>query len=382
MPRRISIRKIIQTLVTIVAVAGCAVAMISADRAHSRRKIKGVQLQVKSPSGVHFLTEEAVRSMLFASRHINPLGMSIEQLNERSMEAILRANPWVRDAQIWTDAGCVMHIILTQRVPLVRIFEEDGNSYYLDAALQAMPLSSQYSHYVPVVTGVPKLGADSAAMVVKGRITGLVQRIAQDTFWNAQVSQIEMRIDGGFELIPVLGRQRIILGDTARLREKLDNLFAFYRQIQNKVGWDKYKTLDLRYAGQVVASPSLPWKAPVDKAISNMSWLQAIMDNAPANAAQLGGDAAAFADSSAAPSSPAPSKLSIPVAAVKTHVGVKPAPAKPSANPHTLVTGTKKPVNQSAARPVKPRLPARSASTLKNTSHHQQNTPPNAATNR
>jgi cell division protein FtsQ len=79
----------------------------------------------------------------------------------------------------------------------------------------------------------------------------------------------------------VLGRQRIIIGDTARLDEKLQNLLAFYKQVQNKVGWDQYRSIDLRYAGQVVASPALKWKAPVDRAISNINWLKAIMETAP-----------------------------------------------------------------------------------------------------
>ncbi|MBS1689581.1 MAG: hypothetical protein JSS96_12715, partial [Bacteroidetes bacterium] len=72
--------------------------------------------------------------------------------------------------------------------------------------------------------------------------------------------------------------QRILLGDTARLAEKFDNLFLFYKNILNRVGWDKYETLDLRFKDQVVASPALPWKAPVDKAMSNMNWVKSIID--------------------------------------------------------------------------------------------------------
>ncbi len=376
MARRVSIRKIVQTLVTLVAVTGCALAMISADRQAARRKVKGVGMVVHSPSGVRFLTEDAVRTMLFSGRHIQPEGLELARLDERSMEAILRANPWVRDAQVYTDAERLMHISVTQRVPLVRIFEEDGNSYYVDAELKTMPLSTKYTHYVPVVTGVAKLGLDSVATVVKGTIVGLVHFIGKDTFWNAQVSQIDMRADGGFELVPVLGKQRIIIGDTARLREKLDNLFAFYKQVQNKVGWDKYNTLDLRYQGQVVASPSLPWKAPVDRAISNMNWLNAIMENAPKNAAQLGGDASAYADSMATP--PAP-QVAVP----------KPIPDKPPAVKPALPKIVK-PVPQAAHKTAKAALPAAAKGkqkplnkpATKNTPRHNQNTAVHAATKR
>ena len=64
----------------------------------------------------------------------------MDQVDERAMEAILQSNPWVKDAQVFTDAARVLHVSVTQRVPVVRIFEQDGNSYYLDAALQAVGL--------------------------------------------------------------------------------------------------------------------------------------------------------------------------------------------------------------------------------------------------
>src|SRR6478672_8069877 len=117
--RRISIRKIIQTLVTLVAVAGCALAMISADKQQAHRKVQGIQLIVKSPAGVGFLTDGAVRRMLFTDRHIDPGALKLAQVNERSMEAILGANPWVKDAQVYTDAERIIHITVTQRIPAV-----------------------------------------------------------------------------------------------------------------------------------------------------------------------------------------------------------------------------------------------------------------------
>jgi cell division protein FtsQ len=371
--RRISIRKIIQTLVTLVAVAGCALAMISADRQQAHRKVKGVQLIVKSPAGVRFLTDDAVRNMLFTSRHVDPAALTLAQVNERSMEAILRTNPWVKDAQVYTDAERIMHIILTQRVPLVRIFEEDGNSYYLDAALQAMPLSAQYTHYTPVITGVPKLGSDSGSKVVKGKIVGLVQHIKNDTFWNAQVSQIDMSRDGRFELIPVLGKQRIIVGDTSRLQQKLDNLFAFYKQVQNKVGWDKYNILDLRFEGQVVASPSLPWKAPVDRALTNINWVQAIMDNAPKQV-QLGGDAGDALDNASAPP-PSPLETDADVAASQAQQAIKPPPVTPLPAPPVKVTQPK-PMTQATHKDPKPKPPSvkKTSKPTKPQQHLQTNT--------
>ena len=106
----------------------------------------------------------------------------------------------------------------------------------------------------------------------------LVRTIQADTFWNAQISQIIIDSDYSFELMPVLGQQRIIFGDTSRMKEKFSNLFSFYKKVLNRIGWDKYDMLDVRFKGQVVASPSLPYKGPVDKATANMNWISSIVE--------------------------------------------------------------------------------------------------------
>jgi hypothetical protein len=52
--RKISVRKVIQTLVTLVAVTGCTMAMMSADRLHRQRTVRDVQLRIQSTGGVQF----------------------------------------------------------------------------------------------------------------------------------------------------------------------------------------------------------------------------------------------------------------------------------------------------------------------------------------
>ena len=358
--RKISVRKIIQTLVTLLVVSGCTVAMLSADRRQSTQRIKDVQLRVLSTNKVHFLTEDMVNDMLFTARHINPKNLSVKKVDERSMEAILKSNPWVGEAQVYTDNERVMHITVSQRVPVVRLFENDGNSYYLDAALKAMPISKAYTHYTPVVTGVPPLRQDSVSTAKKGEIVNLVQWIGKHPFWNAQISQVSMRPDGGFELMPVLGKQRIILGDTSRLEDKLNNLFAFYKQIQNKLGWDKYNTIDLRYADQIVASPSLPWKAPAQK-LSTIDWVKGIIDSAPAKTDLLGGDAAANADQvDNAAQQPVPAPAA-PKPATPAQVVPKPQPAHAHAVPTrpAAKAAQTKPIVPQAKPKVPPKLKAK-----------------------
>jgi cell division protein FtsQ len=279
--------------------------------------------------------------MLFTRRHINPKNLKLSGVDMRRMEKLARTNPWVASAQAYVDNRRVLHVRVTQRVPVVRLFGRDGSSHYLDTALKTLPVSVGYAHYIPVVTGVPSLLDDSAGRAMKGQIVGLVNRISRDSFWNAQVAEIAVSPDGrGFELVPVLGSHRILLGDTGRLDAKLKGLFSFYKGVLNRVGWDKYTILDVRYRGQVVASPALAWKAPVDRAATNMNWVKTILGEEPTattSASSTVSTSSAAAMQAARTTSPA----AVPLATPQTHPVSTPA-ARPAAAPNAGQTPFRK----------------------------------------
>lgn len=279
--RKISIRKILQTLLTLTVVAGCVLAVTSANKAAKKTLIRTVDIRITNSKQLGFLDEQLVKELLLKNRHIDFQAMAIETLDLHQMENIARSNPWVSDAEVFIDNQHDLHIRLTQRKPVLRIFQTNGNSYYIDSMLNVVPLSTRYVHYTPVITGMPPLNNDSIGQKWKAEALYLSSRIEKDPFWKAQVTQININNEGKYELIPVLGKHHILLGDTSRLEEKLTNLLSFYKNVLNKVGWDRYELLDARFAGQVVASPAIQWKVPVDRALSNMNWVQAIIENSP-----------------------------------------------------------------------------------------------------
>ncbi len=299
--RKISIRRILQLLVTIIVSAGSVIAITSASKIENAKKINGIDVQIKNDK-YHFVDKQQILDMLISNRHIDTAHLTMDKLDIHSMEKIVTANPWIADAQVFVDNSHILHVFATQRVPVARVFEQNGSSYYIDATTYTMPLSTKYVYYTTVVTNVPELRDDSMSNALKAEIITLVRHIAADTFWNAQTSQIILDSDYSFELVPVLGNQRIILGDTSRLNEKFNDLFLFYKNVLSKIGWDKYDMLDVRFKGQVVASPSLPWKAPVDKAMSNMNWVKSIIDEGAKENADDNNDNVAIANK---PSEPA-----------------------------------------------------------------------------
>jgi cell division protein FtsQ len=224
----------------------------------------------------HSLEQKKIMDLAIHKRNIDIVHTPVSKLDVRGIERAIETDPWVQNAQVYIDIERVMHIEVTRRVPVARLFRADGVSYYIDSTLHTMPLSDDYTYYTNVVTNVPDLGDDSAGVGLKKQIVRLAHFINTDSFWSAQVSQIAIDSAGMFELTPVIGEQKILLGDTTRLAGKFANVMVFYKNVLNRIGWDKYQTLDVRFQDQVIASPSLPYKGPVDKAISKMNWITSI----------------------------------------------------------------------------------------------------------
>jgi cell division protein FtsQ len=76
-------------------------------------------------------------------------------------------------------------------------------------------------------------------------------------------------------MIPVVGNHLVRLGNGDNIDKKFHRLMVFYQQVLSKTGFDRYKLIDVQYAGQVVASKyagdpkvdSIQFKKNVEKLI-------------------------------------------------------------------------------------------------------------------
>jgi len=85
-------------------------------------------------------------------------------------------------------------------------------------------------------------------------ITTMAKFIYNDPFWMAQAAQVDITPERNFEMIPVVGNHVIKLGNGENIDQKFHRLFIFYKQVLSKTGFDKYKVIDVQYAGQVIGS--------------------------------------------------------------------------------------------------------------------------------
>ena len=191
-----------------------------------------------------FMTEQI--ALKYIEQHnfsFDSVALSNFYLNE--LEVAFLQHPAVKNAQVYSNQEGVININLQQRKAVVRI-KTDNTDYYLDEQGMKMPLSSEYTPRVLVVTGEVNESNHSS-------IFSFVERINKDKFWKSQITQVHFN-NMEVIIIPRVGSQKIHFGTLTDVNKKLGNLYQFYKQAMPVKGWQTYSEISLAYNNQIVCT--------------------------------------------------------------------------------------------------------------------------------
>jgi cell division protein FtsQ len=221
-----------------------------------------MEISIDRPNKNFFVMEDDVRNMVLNLGYGE--GMRIDLVDVAHLEKLLNNNSSIGYAEVYSTIDGVLKIELSQRNPILRVFTEYGDSYYIDENGWMMPLSDKFTSRVLVANGAVKtsfsMGYDMNIMDLKQedqRLKDLYQLasfINNDSFLKAQIVQIYVKENGDLELIPRVGNQEIIFGKAENIKQKFDKLMVFYKQGLSKTGWNGYKRINLKYNNQVVCT--------------------------------------------------------------------------------------------------------------------------------
>lgn len=235
-----------------------AVLVISAVEKKKGTVVSEVLIDIQQLEvGYSLINSEDVLMIIENSFGYTLTGMPIGGIDVERVERVLKANAFVDEATVYIDAINKVHIKLSQREPILRVIDKNGLTYYLDRAGGKVPWSKHYTPRVLVATGNIR-PYDDDYLTKRGQhvlkdLYHLTQRIMEDPFLEPLVEQIYVAKNGTYQFIPKVGDQKIILGDMSRLEEKILYLKNFYKEGLSYKGWQKYKTINLTFKGQVVA---------------------------------------------------------------------------------------------------------------------------------
>ena len=211
-----------------------------------RNKEKKVHdLDIKFVNGDNlFITYETVNKLLIQN-YANIKSQPKETIILNKLESVLESNDMIDKADAFVTIDGQLCVSLKQRTPIARVNDE-GVSYYIDSKGLKMPLSSNYSARVPVVSGVKGLDISEAFL--------LANYVFKDDFLRQQIIGINQKSNKEFVLKTRIGGQKIIIGGLNNMDEKFKKLKAFYHSKLEDKTLNEYRTINLMFDRQVVCT--------------------------------------------------------------------------------------------------------------------------------
>jgi cell division protein FtsQ len=135
---------------------GVLTLLIAAVGKQKRNTCKDYVISIKGNDESLFLSNEEVLKTLKTATNGNIKGQSKKSFNLLRLENLLKENQWVKDAQLYFDNKDILHVSVTERKPIARIFTSSGKTFYIDDEAQKMKLSARRVAVLPVFTGFPE----------------------------------------------------------------------------------------------------------------------------------------------------------------------------------------------------------------------------------
>lgn len=228
------------------------------DPDESEKTCRVVKINIADKNTNGFLDVKEIKRLL-QKQDMWPYLKRMDDINPREIEDMLVSSPFINTAECYKSKDSLVHIEVTQRLPVIRIKSDDGTDYYLDDHGGEVPNASYNSDLI-IATGrfSKNFAKESLAM--------LAQTITDDKFWNAQIEQINVLSNGGIELVPRVGEHIVYIGQLPQSKDKderkallesfvsdrLHRLELFYKYGLTKTGWNKYGYINLEFDNQII----------------------------------------------------------------------------------------------------------------------------------
>jgi len=258
MLKKINWRSILYGFLWLISLSGLITLMSFIEIKKSSLKCKDVKVLL--PGKFNFIERDEVDRILMQSAGAM-VGTDLNEINIHKLENALKANPFIEFAKVYADMTGIIYVQIRQREPVIRVVNMANLHFYIDANGNKIPLSDNYTAKVLVASGFIEEDFNGRVDTLKTQMARDLYRTALyikgDTLWDNQIEQLFVDLKGDIEMVPRVGSQKIILGSADSLQTKFKNLLVFYKKAIPKVGWDTYKTINLKYANQIVCEKNM-----------------------------------------------------------------------------------------------------------------------------
>jgi cell division protein FtsQ len=191
-----------------------------------------------------FITEATVSKLLIVNQE-SVTEQSKEIIDLNVLETALNSNPMIKKAEVFMSVNAELSAEIEQKRPIARV--NTNASYYIDDEGSYMPLSSNYSARVPLVTGNIK----------KNDLTTVFQfakTVDEDEFLKKHVIEIHQNDDKTIDFKIRKSDFTVHLGTLKMLNKKINNFKAFYQKGLKDNILNNYNLVNLKFDKQVICT--------------------------------------------------------------------------------------------------------------------------------
>ncbi|MEX0813667.1 MAG: hypothetical protein WD048_15725 [Chitinophagales bacterium] len=236
----------------------CAVVLLGAAiSTHRSSTVNDLKINIDYDSGLFFIKENEIQNKINALMEDSLQNITLRELPVAEIEAVLEENPFIKNAEVYSNIAGNLIVKVQQRNPVLRVINKQGVSFYIDDNAQTMPLSPNFTARVPVATGNIDLKIeqnDTLQQMKQKQLFDLIAFIRSEPFWNAQTEQIYVNENNDFELIPKLEDHVFLLGSTENLEAKFRRMNIFYKEVLKNQKSDQFKIINVKFNNQIICS--------------------------------------------------------------------------------------------------------------------------------
>lgn len=221
-----------------------------------------ITVNVLDSAESRYVTKSTVINYIYNNSEVDIIGNQFRNINLAEIENKLNENYFIKNAEVFRSRNGIIEVKIIQRKPIARIYNSEGENFYIDEDGYFLPTSKNYASYVPIFNGninkIDSLYNSSLKNVAEfdstiyKEIYDLAIILRKNEFSKSMIDQIFVNETNEFEMIPKVGDFKIMFGTIENSEIKLRNLKAFYTDAAPKVGWDKYSVINLKYINQIV----------------------------------------------------------------------------------------------------------------------------------
>lgn len=255
-------KKLLKILVWVLTVAAIVCLWYFSHKEHVRHPLRGVEITLLRGGERGFIDKD------IEYQHIMDIcdttnNTDITKIPIDSVRKYLSSIPWAiySEANLTLDEFLIVNIVECQ--PVMRVFNKDGRSVYLDEEGRIYPVKASYTPHLLIGSGNLnfKVLKNKSASVYDSeyaqgdlmKIFKVMKSVLSNSYSKCCVKQVYYD-KNNYELVMNNIDMKVVLGDDVNVDEKLMNMQYFFEQMQGSPDLKNYCKINFNFENQVVCT--------------------------------------------------------------------------------------------------------------------------------